>query len=74
MSVFARGPRHEVQPDGGGSSLHLDLELRACPSCRRELHPWERECPADGTPAVARAELGTPGLPAPPAHLLEDDA
>jgi predicted amidophosphoribosyltransferase len=57
----------EVQP-----GLSLDLEERACPACRRFLHPWQETCPDDGTPAVARSELQT--MAPPPAHLLDDEA
>jgi hypothetical protein len=72
MSIFARGPKQEEEPDGG-DALSMDLDLRACPTCRRELHPWEAECPVDGSAAVDRTSLGTPGLAPPPAHLLGDD-
>lgn len=72
MSVFAKGPKQEEEP-GGGSGLGMDLELRACPQCRRELHPWESTCPVDGSPAVPRTSLRTEHLPPPPAHLLADE-
>lgn len=55
----------EVQP-----GLHLDIEERACPACRRFLHPWQDTCPDDGAAAVPRTEL--PTMAAPPAPLLED--
>jgi hypothetical protein len=72
MAVFARGPRREEEP-GGGSGLALDLDMLACPACRRELHPWEATCPDDGAAAVARTALTSQVLPPPPAHLLEDE-
>lgn len=72
MSVFAKGPQQEEE-GAAGPTLGLDLELRACPACRRELHPWEDTCPVDGSAAVARTSLATPGLAPPPAHLLDDD-
>ncbi|CAN5304193.1 hypothetical protein BH20ACT8_BH20ACT8_13860 [soil metagenome] len=72
MAVFARGPRREEEP-GGGSGLELELDLLACPTCRRELHPWETTCPDDGAAAVPRAALTREDLPPPPAHLLNED-
>jgi hypothetical protein len=74
MGVFAKGPQQEQQPGGGDAGLAMDLDLRACPSCRRELHPWEAVCPVDGAAAVARTALTSTALPRPPAHLLDDDA
>jgi D-arabinose 1-dehydrogenase-like Zn-dependent alcohol dehydrogenase len=64
--------RKREQEPGGGSGLELDLDLRSCPICRRDLHPWEPTCPNDGTPAVPR-HLLTSNIPPPPAHLLADD-
>ncbi len=72
MGIIARGPQQE-EDGGAGPVLGLDLELRACPTCRRELHPWEDVCPADGSAAVARTSLQRPGLAPPPAHLLDDE-
>lgn len=43
----------------GGSGLEMDLDLKACGICRRELLPWQETCPDDGGPAVPKA-----GLPA----------
>lgn len=68
---FIDRKKNEEQP-GGGSGLELDLELRACSTCRRDLYPWEAVCPADGGEAVLRTMLSAP-LPPPPAHLLTDD-
>lgn len=51
---------------------HLDLDERACPRCRRVLHPWEPTCPDDGTAGVDRSSLTRADLAPPPAHLLED--
>lgn len=72
MGIFAKKPKQEEQP-GGGAGLHLDLEERACPRCRRVLHPWEDVCPDDGETAVDRASLSRTDLPPPPAHLLDDE-
>lgn len=71
MGVFARDPRREEQP-GGGSGLEIDLDTTVCPTCRRELHPWEETCPDDGAAGVAREALQRPDLPPPPPELLED--
>jgi hypothetical protein len=73
MGVFAKGPRQEEEPDGGASALGMDLDLKVCPRCRRELHPWEPVCPVDGEAAVPRTALRDDSLPSPPAHLLDDE-
>ena len=44
-------------------SLHLDLDVRACEICRRELLPWQDECPDDGGRAVRREDLPPPADP-----------
>lgn len=62
--------RDDDEHELGGSGLHVDLGEKACPSCRRDLLPWESVCRACGEPAVSRADL--PPLSRPPAHLLED--
>jgi predicted amidophosphoribosyltransferase len=72
MGVFARDPRKDQEQPGGGSGLSLDLDLQVCPACRRELHPWERVCPDDGSQAVPRTSLQRADLPPPPPHLLAD--
>lgn len=63
--------RHRIgeEEEGEATGLSLDLEERACPSCRRFLHPWQDACPEDGAPAVPRTALPTAR---PPAHLLAD--
>lgn len=38
----------------GATGLHLDLDLKRCPSCRRELTPWQERC----------ADCGEVGVPA----------
>lgn len=72
MGMFAKDPKKEEQP-GVGSGLRVDLEVKACPRCRRELHPWEPVCPDDGAEAVDRSALPRRDLPPPPAHLLDDE-
>jgi hypothetical protein len=69
---FVDRKRNEEQPGSGGSGLELDLDLRSCAVCRRDLHPWEDVCPVDGGEAVGRTLLRSPLAP-PPAHLLVDD-
>ena len=61
----------EQQP-GGGLGLSMDLDLRACPECRREVLQWQDSCPDCGVQAVARTSLATV-MPDIPAHLLVDD-
>lgn len=59
--------------DGGDADdVHLDLDELACPTCRRDLLPWQTECPDCREPAVLRFGLA-PAVPPPPAHLLDDD-
>jgi hypothetical protein len=72
MGVFAKrgGGGDEQEPDG--SSPYVDLGLRACPACRRELMAWEERCPEDGTPGVARSELQRTDVPDVPPHLLDE--
>jgi hypothetical protein len=39
----------------GAAGLHLDLDLKRCPACHREVNPWQTRCPDCGEPAVAAA-------------------
>ena len=72
MGVFAKKGDFEEPGGGGGSGLHLDLDERYCPACRRALLPWMTQCPDDGGTPVALRDL-PPRFPGPPAHLLTDD-
>lgn len=65
------GGGDEAEPDGG-DSLDLDLELRACPVCRRELLPWQESCPDHDAEAVPRTELPPSDGPPVPDHLQPD--
>lgn len=56
----------------GGHGLEIDLELRACAVCRRELLPWQETCPDDGGQPVLREQLPAPE-DAILARLLEED-
>ncbi len=59
-------------PEDDGPEVHVDLDERACPTCRRDLLPWQPECPDCREPAVLRFGL-PPAVPAPPAHLVDED-
>jgi hypothetical protein len=54
-----------------GSGLHLDLEQRRCPECRREVLPWQDTCPDCGVAAVLTTELEATGF-ALPGLTLDD--
>lgn len=60
----------------GGSGVEMDLDLKACEVCRRELLPWQEICPDDGGRAVPKA--GLPAVQDPMAErlaaLLDDPA
>ena len=70
MGVFSKRGNAE-EPRGGDSGLHLDLDERYCPTCRRRLLPWQERCPDDDAEAVLLAQL-PPSMPPPPRHLLDD--
>lgn len=62
----------EEEEPGPGRSLDLDLDVLVCPECRRELLPWQDECPEDGAAGVTRSEL-PPAEDIPvPEHLLDE--
>ncbi|HEY8338446.1 MAG TPA: hypothetical protein VIK95_01180 [Egibacteraceae bacterium] len=77
MGYLTPRRKRDDEDPGGGTSLHLDLDERVCPQCRRTLPPWQDRCPDDGAAAVDRTALPPP-IPPPPPHLLEgleeDDA
>ncbi len=64
----------ERKQDLGGDELGIDLGLRACLICRRELLPWQDTCPDDGGKGVLREELPPPGDPVLDRLLAEGDA
>ncbi len=63
-------PKKGDEDDGGGlgaSGLHIDLDLKRCPACRRELTPWEDRCPDCGEAGVRSDQIAAdtfalPGL------------
>lgn len=70
MSFFTRKP--EETPEAGDPFV-IDAPTLVCPTCERELMAWETTCPTDGTDGVRR-DLRHADIPAPPAHLLGDEA
>jgi hypothetical protein len=73
MGMFAKKQRAD-EPGQVGDGLEVDLQLRVCPECRRELHLWQQRCPDDGAPAVEAGTLPRSDLPPVPSALLDDDA
>ncbi len=67
---FVQRRRTDDEEAGDATGLSIPLDERACPTCRRTLHPWQDHCPDDGAEAVAVADL--PPRSVPPAHLLAD--
>jgi rRNA maturation protein Nop10 len=65
--------------DGGGgalpgaSGLYLDLDLKRCPACRRELTPWQDRCPDCGEVGVAAGAVAPDRFPLPGLAALEDE-
>lgn len=57
MGFLTPDEKDDEEQPGPGAGLSLDLEVKACPSCRRDLPPWQGTCPDCRVPAVRRAEL-----------------
>lgn len=72
MGFVTNDPKKADDQLPGDSGLTVDLGLRACPQCRREVPEWETRCPDCGVTPVPKAELPS-AMPAVPAHLLADD-
>lgn len=70
MGLLAKKGGDEERDPSGAS---LDLERKYCPTCRRELPPWQTVCADDGTTLVNLADLPADEGPVIPAHLLADD-
>lgn len=49
--------KEQDDEDLPGSGLHLDLDVRRCPQCRREVAPWEETCPECGVGTVPARDL-----------------
>lgn len=58
-----------------GSGVHVDLEAKICPTCRREALPWEARCPSCGVATIAPGEVPARDIPLPPGlrDLDEED-
>jgi hypothetical protein len=72
VGYVTNDPKRGDEQQPGGHGLVVDLDLRACPRCRRELPSWAARCDDCGEAAVARTAL-PPATPDVPAHLLADD-
>jgi hypothetical protein len=72
MGYVTNDPKKADDQQPGGAGLVVDLDLRACPSCRREVPTWQDTCSDCGVQAVARTSLQSQ-VPDIPAHLLVDD-
>lgn len=58
----------------GATGLHLDLDLKRCPACRRELTPWQERCPDCGEVGVAASQVPAASFTLPDlSHLDEDE-
>lgn len=71
-------PKRQTDEDDalpGASGLHLDLDLKRCPACRREVAPWQERCPDCGEEAVGASEVpGTSfALPSALTEGLDDE-
>jgi hypothetical protein len=69
-------PKKQDGEDGalpGASGLHLDLDLMRCPSCRRELTPWQERCPDCGEPGVPTSQIAPDPFPLPGLALDDED-
>jgi hypothetical protein len=71
---FLDPKQQDDQGELPGSGLHLDLEVRRCPQCRREVPPWQEACPDCGVGTLPGRDLPpvTDGLPD-LSHLAADD-
>jgi rRNA maturation protein Nop10 len=58
----------------GASGLHLDLDLKRCPSCRRELTPWQERCADCGELGVAASAVPADRFALPDLSHLDDES
>jgi hypothetical protein len=71
--VFQRKrPQDEEKEEG--SAAAVDLDDRACPTCREQFPAWVERCPDDGTATVAVEELPPREDPLLERFLAQDDA
>ena len=57
-----------------GAGLNLDADPHRCPSCRREVAPWEERCRDCGEVPVPAAELPGQQVDLPPGlQAMADD-
>jgi hypothetical protein len=67
-------PKQQDDEELPGSGLHLDLEVRRCPQCRREVPPWQEACPECGIGTISARDLPPAGSGLPDlSHLAGDD-
>lgn len=70
-------PKRDQEDDEdlpGASGLHLELDLKRCPVCKREVNPWQTTCPDCGETAVAASAVPASDFALPPGLLdLDDD-
>lgn len=57
----------------GAGGLHLDLDLKRCPSCRREVAPWQSTCPDCGDEVVDATAVPAADFPLAALALDVDD-
>ena len=69
--VDPKGSHEDDQELPGAAGLFLDLDLKRCPVCRREVTPWQDECPDCGEVAVAASAVPAAGFALP--GLLPED-
>jgi hypothetical protein len=67
----SRDDEDEALP--GASGLHLDLDLKRCPACRRELTPWQERCEDCGELGVAASAVPASSFPLDLSHLEDDE-
>jgi rRNA maturation protein Nop10 len=70
---FLDPKRKDEEEEPGASGLHLDLDTKVCPSCRREALPWQATCPECGVATVPPTQLPAERSPLDLRHLAVDD-
>ena len=64
--AFVNKNRKDEQNEALPGGLHLDLDRRLCPACRRETAPWEDRCPDCGEATVPPEQVPATEFPLPP--------